>query len=291
MITSMTEPVGITVRRRRLARELRRYRQEAGLSIEQAATELLCGAGTVHRMEAGKNATPLRVKAALELYGAPPDVVESMIQVAKESRQRGWWQSYGDVIGETFGTYVGLESDASEIRAFWPDIVDGLLQTADYARAVTEMTAVTDTPEAIERLLAVRLERQRQFLSAHAKRLWVVLGEGALRCQVGGPETMAAQLRHLAELAERPNVTIQVAPFRTGAHAALGRGPFRLLSFPDPDYPDVVYTENLASFLVLERAPDVARFRIAMDHLMAESAGPSESLWLVRQVAKEYAIS
>lgn len=284
----MTEPVGITVRRRRLARELRRYRQEVGLSIEQAATELLCGAGTVHRMEAGKNATPLRVKAALELYGAPPDVVESMIQVAKDSRQRGWWLSFGDVIGEAFGTYVGLESDASEIRAFWPDIVDGLLQTADYARAVTEMTALQNSAEDTDRTVALRLERQRQFFSSGAKRLWVVLGEGALHCQVGGPETMAAQLRQLLELAERPEVTIQVAPFRNGAHAALGGGPFRLLSFPDPDHPDVAYTENIASFLVVEREPDVGRFRIAMDHAMAESAGPSESLRLVRQVAKEY---
>jgi transcriptional regulator with XRE-family HTH domain len=279
-VTILASAQSPTVRRRRLALELRRLRESAKLTCEEVAERLECSASKISRVETGRvSVSPRDVRDMLEIYGVPEDQRDSLVQLARESRQKGWWHAYGDSVQPHFATLLGLESAASEIRIYEVNLIPGLLQTEDYARAVLAAGMVNSSRTEIERSVALRMERQ-QVTNANMPKVWTVLDEAALRRQVGGPEVMRVQLEHLRELSAMPNVSLQVIPFGGGAHPAI-------LVFPERVDPDVVYLEDLTSALWLEDVDQVDRYNVFFNHLRATALSFENSAALMTAVLKE----
>jgi transcriptional regulator with XRE-family HTH domain len=275
-----------TVRRRRLALELRRLREAAKLTCEEVAERLECSASKISRVETGRvSVSPRDVRDMLEIYGAPPDQRDSLVQLARDSRQKGWWHAYGDTVQPHLATYLGLESAAVEIRMYEVSLIPGLLQTEDYARAVIAAGTVNSPRADVERQVALRMERQRLTRTSPPK-VWAVLDEAALRRQVGGPEVMRMQLEYLLELTNLPNVSLQVIPFFGGAHPAMGR-PFVILVFGERIDPDVVYLEDLTSALWVENVDEVDRYNVFFNHLRATALSFEDSAGLITSVLKQ----
>ncbi|MFD8560401.1 Scr1 family TA system antitoxin-like transcriptional regulator [Streptosporangium canum] len=276
-----------TVRRRRLAAELRRLRQESGKNRDEVAAFVGCAPATITKIEnASSTARPADVALLLELYGVTGQQREILMTLAREARQRGWWHQYGGAIPQWFEAYVGLEEEAAEIRSFQPETIDGRLQTEGYIRALIQAEVSVPPDEEIERRVAVRLRRQERLTSPDAPELWVVLGEAALRRVVGGTETMREQLQRLSQVSRLNNVTLQVLPFHAGAHPGM-HGGFHLLGFPEEADRAVVYVEYRQGALYLERQPDVDAYAKLFDHLRARALGPDESRALIARMAEE----
>jgi transcriptional regulator with XRE-family HTH domain len=276
-----------TVRRRRLALELRRFREAARLTCEEVAEQLECSASKISRVETGRvSVSPRDVRDMLEIYGIPEDQRESLVQLARDSRQKGWWHAYSDTIQPQFATYLGLESAASEIRIYEVSLIPGLLQTEDYARTVISAGMVNSAYEDIERRVELLMARQPALTRADPPKLWAVLDEAALRRRVGGAGLMRLQLEYLLEVASLPNVALQVIPFGGGAHPAMGR-PFVILVFPERVDPDVVYLEDLTSALYVEDVDEVDRYNMFFNHLRATALSFDESSTLITSVLKE----
>ena len=276
-----------TVRRRRLALELRRLRESAKLTCEEVAERLECSASKISRVETGRvSVSPRDVRDMLQIYGVPPDQRESLVQLARDSRQKGWWHAYSDSIQPHFATYLGLESAASEIRIYEVSLIPGLLQTEDYARAVIRAGMVNSPAEDIERRVSLLMARQPAVVRDDPPKVWAVLDEAALRRRVGGSGLMRLQLEHLLAQAALPNVAVQVIPFAGGAHPAMGR-PFIILVFPERVDTDVVYLEDLTSALYLEDVAEVDRYNVFFNHLRATALSFDDSAALITSVLKE----
>jgi transcriptional regulator with XRE-family HTH domain len=278
-----------TVRRRRLALELRRLREVARLTCEEVAEHLECSASKISRVETGRvSVSPRDVRDMLEIYGVSGQERDSLVQLARDSRQKGWWHAYSDTINPQFATYVGLESAASEIRVYEVSLIPSLLQTEDYARAIITSGMMNGTGEEMERSVALRMARQPALTrDDDPPLLWTVLDEAALRRRVGGSELMRAQLEHVLELSSLKNVAMQVIPFGAGAHPAMGR-PFVILVFPERIDPDVVYLEDLTSAFYLEDVEEVDRYNVFFNHLRATALSFDDSAALVTSVLKDF---
>ncbi|WP_436759541.1 helix-turn-helix domain-containing protein [Streptosporangium sp. V21-05] len=273
-----------TVRRRRLASELRRLREERGLTIDQVAAEIDWHATKLSRFETGRRAIqPSDVRALIAVYDVRAPESDRLLTLAREARQRGWWHTYGEAVPDWFEAYVGLESEATSLRVYEAEFVPGLLQTEGYIRAVYRAGLIGD--EDIEKRIAVRLARQQLLTGPEAPHLWAVVNEAAIRRMVGGPETMREQLLRLVETSELRNVTLQVLPFSVGAHAAMD-GPFHVLGFGSGD-PDVVYIEYTTGTLYLEKTPEVERYTLMFDHLRAAALPVEASRTLIAKIAAE----
>lgn len=278
-----------TVKRKRLGIELRRLRERAGLTCEQVGERLDCSGTRISRIETGRiSAGPGDVREMLEVYGIRGKEADALVQLARDARKKGWWHTYGMNLPAWFEAYVGFEAEATTFRDFQPLYIPGLLQTEDYARAVLRAAPTEGSPEDIDRQVAVRLQRQGILTRDDPPELWFVISEAALRVQVGGLQIMTGQLRHLAELAGRPNIKVQVLPFTTAAHVNPVTA-FRILDFPDPRDPTVVYIEHLTGALFLERADEVRQYATIFDHLRAEALGITPSLQLISRIADEIA--
>jgi transcriptional regulator with XRE-family HTH domain len=284
---------GRTVRRRRLGFELRRLREAAGLKLDQVAGRLDLALSTLSRIETGK--APCRstyAAAMLEIYGVTdPAQREMLIDMARQGQRRDWWDQYGNVLPTGFGTYVGLEAEAATLRVFEAQLVHGLLQTADYARALLRAGDRKASAEHIDRFTELRMKRQEVLERADDPlELWVILDEAVLRRPVGGRKVMRAQLGRLAEASELPNVTLQVLPFSQGAHPALD-GPFGILEFPGggPGLmdPGVVYIESPAGNIYLEKDRQVRLWAEVFDQLRAQALSPDESREFINTVGTE----
>jgi len=273
-----------TLRARRLALELLRRREAAGLTREEAARQLEWSTSTIFRIETGRSRPqPGNVRVLLELYGVTGPERDGLIRLAREARQPGWWHSFRDVLPNPYEVYIGLEAGAASIRNFEPNVVPGLLQTEEYARQTLRNGPGELDREDVERLVQVRMERQRILAREGRPRLWAVVDEAVIRRVVGGPEVMREQLRHLIECAEQGKTTLQVVPFGAGAHAGT-TGPFVILDFPEATDPAVVYVETLAGDIYLEEPLDVDRYTLAFARLLAAALHPDDSVRLVRQV-------
>jgi hypothetical protein len=275
-----------TVRRRRLRAELRRLRAERGLTID-AVQELSKGdirVPTLSRWETGdRNIRPTDVRLLLDIYEVGGEEREALLTLARQAKERGWWQSFGPSVPSWFQFYVGLESEASTIRQYSAELVPGLLQTADYYQAFLG-TAPGD-PRITGKEVEVRLARQERLAGEEdPPELWAVLNEAVIRRSVGGSAVMRAQLGHLADLCGLPKVTIQVLPFSAGVHPAMD-GSFSILGFPVTSDPAVVYLENQAGSVYLEEPADVERFSRMFSHLIAKALSPEDSGRLLRRVA------
>jgi transcriptional regulator with XRE-family HTH domain len=276
-----------TVRRRRLALELRRLREAAKLTCEEVADHLECSASKISRVETGRvSVSPRDVRDMLQLYGVPAAQRESLVQLARDSRQKGWWHAYSDTMQPQMATYIGLESAASEIRIYEVSLIPGLLQTEDYARAVIRAGMVNSPAEDIERRVSLLMARQPAVVREDPPKVWAVLDEAALRRRVGGAGLMRLQLEHLLAQAALPNVAVQVIPFGGGAHPAMGR-PFIILVFPERVDTDVVYLEDLTSALYLEDVAEVDRYNVFFNHLRATALSFDDSAALITSVLKE----
>jgi transcriptional regulator with XRE-family HTH domain len=276
-----------TVRRRRLALELRRLREAAKLTCEEVADHLECSASKISRVETGRvSVSPRDVRDMLELYGVPAAQRESLVQLARDSRQKGWWHAYSDTMQPQMATYIGLESAASEIRIYEVSLIPGLLQTEDYARAVIRAGMVNSPAEDIDRRVSLLMARQPAVVREDPPKVWAVLDEAALRRRVGGSGLMRLQLEHLLAQAALPNVAVQVIPFGGGAHPAMGR-PFIILVFPERVDTDVVYLEDLTSALYLEDVAEVDRYNVFFNHLRATALSFDDSSALINSVLKE----
>ena len=209
---------------------------------------------------------------------------DGLIQLTREARQPGWWHSFRDVLPNPYEVYIGLEAGAASLRNFEPSVVPGLLQTADYARETFRNGPIELDPDGVERLVEVRLARQMILTRNDRPRLWTVIDEAVIRRVVGGTEVMRGQLRHLADSAQQGKTTIQVVPYRAGAHAGT-TGPFVILDFEEPADPAMVYVETLAGDIYLEERSDVNRYTLAFDRLLAASLHPDDSVQLIEQAA------
>jgi transcriptional regulator with XRE-family HTH domain len=273
-----------TVRRRRLAIELRRLREAAGLTIEQVAAMLECSDSKISRIETGQvGATPRDVRDMLEIYGVANEQRAELIQIAREARQKGWWHAYGDV---PVPPAVVFEAEAFSMSIFQSSVVPGLLQIEDYARAVLRATRPELPLDQIERRVELRMARQSILTRDQPPVLWAVLDEAVIRRLIGGPEVMRQQLERLSEADALPNVTLQLLPFARGEHAGLG-GEFTLIGFPDPGDLDVVYIEMPSTDLWLEDPASVRQYHHLFDLLRAAALSPAESAELITKAAKE----
>lgn len=279
-----------TVRRRRLGSELRRLREEAGRTIDEVARSIGCSRNTVGKYESGRGSVRAPyVRAMLDLYDVPADLRDVLLTIARESRQKGWWTAYEDVLPAGFEIYVGLEAEAASLRVYEAQLVHGLLQTEDYARAMLRaMPFLAGRAAEVERLVALRMARQSLISRPAPFHLWVILDESVLRRPLGGAKVMQHQIRHLTEMCEMPNISVQVLPFSMGGHAGLD-GAFSIMEFPEPEDPDVVYLEGRAGNVYVEAAEDVRRYTLIFDHLGAAALPPGESAGFLRSAAKETA--
>jgi transcriptional regulator with XRE-family HTH domain len=273
-----------TVRRRELGALLRALRQQRNLTVEQVAASLLCSSSKVSRMETGHGvATPRDVRDLCDLYEVTDEAERNrMMQLARDGKQQGWWQSY-DL---DFSTYVGLEAEAIAIRRYQSTIVPGLLQTPDYARAVHEADIPRLEPARIDELVEVRMTRQRLLAENPALRFWVVLDEAVLHRAVGGARVMGAQLDRLIEATSLPNVTMQVISYTVGAHPAMD-STFSMLEF-GASVPSVVYVEGLVGWIYVESPHDIARYRQVFEYLCTIALNPQESTKLIKRVAENH---
>jgi transcriptional regulator with XRE-family HTH domain len=281
-----------TVRGRRLRYELRRLREQRGLTIEQVS-EQSGGDWTpsaISRWETGdRRIRPADLRALLDVYDISGEQREVLLTLAREARQRGWWQSYSsDAVPEWFQVYLGLEAEAASIHEYDAELVTGLFQTADYYRAFMRTAPAAGDEETIERKVAVRASRQERLTGDDPPDCWAVLNEAAIRRVVGGAEVMRAQLQHIVQMADRPHISVQVLPFKAGAHPAMD-GSFIILGFPEAPDPDVVYLEGQTGSLYLERLPEVERYQAMFNHLIAKALDPDESKIMIAEVAAELA--
>jgi transcriptional regulator with XRE-family HTH domain len=274
-----------TLRGRRLAMELQRRREDTGMSREEVSRQLEWSTSTVFRIETGRNRPqPGNVRALLELYGVTGPERDGLIQLTRDARKPGWWHSFRDVLPNPYEVYIGLEAGAASIRNFEPVVVPGLLQTADYAREIFRNGPIELDRDDVERLVEVRLARQEILARDDRPRLWAVIDEAVIHRVVGGATAMSGQLRHLVESAQQGRTTIQVVPYRAGAHAGT-IGSFVILDFEEPTDPAMVYVETLAGDIYLEERPDVNRYTLAFDRLRAASLHPDDSVRLIEQAA------
>ncbi|MFD9967216.1 helix-turn-helix domain-containing protein [Streptomyces sp. NPDC059011] len=284
----MASNVNPTVRRRRLGQELRRLRELKGMTAEEVADRLLVSQSKISRLENGRRSISQRdVRDLCGVYEVEDHrVVDSLMQMAKDSRQQGWWHAFDDI---PYSVYIGLETDAASLRVYEPQIVPGLLQTREYAEALIT-GALPETPSSdVEKRVQVRVRRQERIASDETPlRLWAVVDEAALRRVVGNREMMREQLEHLVEQSQLPHVTVQVLPFSMGAHPGI-TGHYAILEFPDASDSSVVYIEGVTSDLYLEKANDVHKYTVMYEHLRAQALNVEQTREFIEDIAKSYA--
>ena len=280
-----SEDAGPTALRIGLGSELRRRRERAGISREVAGEALRASPAKISRLELGRVGFKERdVLDLLTLYGVTDETERSQfLALARRANAPGWWHRYSDLLPGWFETYLGLEQASTMIRTYELQFVPGLLQTREYARAVTLLGH--EDLEDVERRVELRLRRQEVLTAPGAPTLWAVIDEAALRRSLNGPELLRAQLDHLLAMNELPNVSVQIAPLSFGGHAAAG-GPFSILRFAEPDLPDIVYLEQLTSALYLDKRSDVEHYALVMDRLCAHIEPPDRTAAIIDAIRK-----
>ena len=274
-----------SARRRRLGAELRRLREDAGVTIERVAEKLECSHSKVSRIENGQvSASPRDVRDMLELYRVDHDKREALVQIARDTRRPGWWQQYGDVPGG-IPAYAGMEVAATSIDMYMALVVPGLLQTEVYARTVIRAVAPDLPATEVGRRVELRMRRQAALQGETAPRLRVLLDESVLRRPVGGAEVMRPQLQKLLAVTELPTVTLQILPLATGAHAGID-GSFEVCGFPAAE-PDVVVLESAVDALYLESLDGLRRYRQLFELLRGSASSPEGSRRLLTELLEE----
>ena len=277
-----------TVLRMRLGSQLRRLREAAGFSPEEAGFEIRGSRSKISRLENGRVRLKNRdVTDLLALYGVTDEAVRSkFLELVTQSNGPDWWAEYGDIMPGWFETYLGLEAAAAIIRSFEVQFVHGLFQTADYARAVAGVGRNPAMEDEVERRVSLRLKRQEMLSRPGPPNVWSVMDEAVLHRPAGSAAVMRAQFRHLIQMAELPHVTLQVIPFARGVHPGES-GSFTVLRFEEHDLPDVVYLEQLTNAVYLEQRSDVERYLQVADEISSQALTPDETTRLIEQAARD----
>jgi transcriptional regulator with XRE-family HTH domain len=273
-----------TIRRRRLGAELRRHREAAGITIDVVADRLGCSPSKVSRIETGHSgARPRDVQDILDIYGVPESVTAELVRIAREAKQKGWWQPFSTVLNSA---YVGLEAAARSIKTYEQQVVPGLLQSEEYAIAMIRAARLGDSDAEIEQRVHVRMARQSLLTQDDPIDLRVVLDEAVLSRPVGGDEVMRDQLMRLIAAAHRPNVVIQVLPFAAGPHAGMD-GTFAILEFEEDEDADVVFAENATGGLFLEKAEELRKYRSVFETIRGTALDPEDSIEMIEMLVEE----
>jgi len=286
-VTTGQPESGPTVLRILLGSQLRKLREEKGISRDDAGYKIRASGSKISRLELGRVGFKLRdVEDLLTLYGVTDKRTRTaLVSLARQANTPGWWHKYGDVLPDWFQVYVGLEEAVTLIRTYEVQFVPGLLQTEEYVRAVAA-GPTSASQEEIERRVRLRMTRQALLTRPNAPKLWAVIDEAALRRPVGGREVMRGQIERLIEATKQPNVTLQVLPFSAGSHSGEA-GAFTVLRFPDPELPDIIYLEQLTSALYLDKQDDAERYLEAMERLCIESEKPEQSVETLSRILQE----
>lgn len=281
----MADQPSPAVRRRRLGNELRSLRERAGLTIDVVADRLDFSSSKVSRIETGHTgASAADVRAMAGLYGLDGQAVDALVQIARDAKAKGWWLQYGKVL---IGRYVGLEAGASKIYSFEAQLVPGLLQLPDYTRLLIRAARPDLSDEELDDRIRIR-DKRRALIDKDENPidLWAIIDEAVLHRLVGGASLMRLQIERLQMVAERPNVTLQVIPFGAGVHAGMD-GSFSILEYEDEADQDVVFAENAAGGLFMEKDEDLRRYRFVFDRLRASALSPELSAEFLAKRAKE----
>ena len=280
---------GPTVLRMLLGAQLRRLREAKQITREDAGEVIGVSRSKMSRFELGRiGLRDRQLTDLLTVYGVTDEAErEALRSLARKANAPGWWHDYSDILPSWFESYVSLEEVASQIRTYEVQFVPGLLQTEDYARAVMLLNHDTASAREIDRRVGVRIARQALLDQPDPPILSAVIDEAVLLRPLGSSGVMQGQLKHLAEMAQRPNVTIQVVPFHAGGYPATG-GAFTILRFAEPDLPDVVYLEQLTSALFLDELKTVSGYLEVIERLTTEALTPSGTMQLLRQLLKQF---
>ncbi|WP_040804065.1 helix-turn-helix domain-containing protein [Nocardia concava] len=291
------EDTGTTLPRRQLGRLLREVRTATGMNLEQAAALVQWSRPTLSRLERGET-EKVRVTdilALCEAYGVGEETTAIARGLAEQVPAKSWWHAYGDLIPAWANLYVRLESGAAVLTIFQPLIMHGLLQTADYTRAIDRIYFPDETEDELKRRVRVRAQRQHILTrSRQPAKMSAVLHENVLRTVVGDNRLMAAQCRHVADIGTRDNIEIRVLPCRAGFPLGAAVPPFTIMDFGRDTFgtrvlePSQVYCEGYAGSAYLEKRTDVRTFRQAFRKLQDASLDPGSSRDLVREIARRY---
>jgi len=278
---------GPTLRRRRLGTELKKCREQAGMTQEQVSRYFEWHSAKVTRIETARVAvTPRDVKDLLTLYGVDDEEYrEALMALARMSKERTWWTDYRDLLRP--GNFIGLEAEASVSRVWEPIVLPGLLQTEGYMRALMTAGRRTDAPESIDRRIDLRMKRQLRLTGNRPLTLIAVVDESVFHRVIGGKDVMREQMRRLLEVTQLPNVNLQILPFEAGEHSYLG-GSAALLEFPEIAHLDVVYLEGLAGDYYEEQPTEVGRYRQEFERLSQKALDQNASAGMIKRLLDAY---
>ncbi|MGW0592872.1 helix-turn-helix domain-containing protein [Streptosporangium sp. NPDC002607] len=279
---------GPTILRILLGAQLRRLRVAKDITREQAGYAIRASHAKISRLELGRVGFKERdVADLLTMYGVTDTEERApLLTLARQANAPGWWHKYGDLLPNWFEVYVGLEEAASTVRTYEVQFIPGLLQSPEYARAVIMLVHGGASASEVDRRVSLRMARQQRLTRPDAPTLWAVMDEAVLRRPIGGPQVLRAQIDHLLEAVELPNVKLQIMPFDRGGHAAAG-GPFSILRFPERDLPDVVYMEQLTSALYLDKLDETDHYMQVMDRLCIQAYSLAESRRFLEDLREE----
>lgn len=277
----MSERYSPTVRRRRLSEELRQLRHDARMTLDDVVKATEWSRGKLGNIESGERQRPqvAEIRTLLDAYEVTdPDTREAVLSLCRQSRERGWWVRYRDVLNPKF---VGFEAEASVICNWELAVVPGLLQVPEYVELISRTALVRD-PKDVQRVVDARIERQRVLFDDPPDDIWFVFDETALVRLRDHPDVLRTQVEYLIEAAEDPRITIQIVP-HDRLHPGTG-GPFVIMDFPNTVDPSVVYLETDTDGLYLEEVDEVARYRKLFDHLRLTALLPEDTLVRLREV-------
>ncbi len=276
-----------TVLRRQLGAELRRLRERAKRTVADVAGELGWSESKLSRIETAN--TSIRdpdLQRLFELYQVGDTDQKRIRALAGQSRQRAWWEAYGDALPDPVQTYIGFESEATAIFEYTANVVSGLLQTAEYASAVVRAIFGPERADVIDEFVAARMARQAVLVRDPAPKLWTIIDEAALRRPIGGQAVIRRQLQRLVEASEQPTVTLQVLPFAVGAHRALD-GSFDVLEFAGGEDP-LVYCDGMTGGVFRSKPTELRQYWMSFEALRAAALSPEESVDFIAAAAKEF---
>ncbi|MFI6040296.1 helix-turn-helix domain-containing protein [Nocardia sp. NPDC051321] len=290
---------GSTLPRRQLGRYLRDGRNATGLTLEQVGTMMQWSKSKLSRIEKGEGGSALReldIRELCRIYEFADEMTAAMVALAGQSDEKCWWHTFDDVIRKSLNMYVELESVATSLTIFRPDLVPGLFQTAEYARALDRIYFADESDEDLDRRVQLRIKRQSMIeRRAQPVAVDMVLHESVLRTLVGSRKVMSGQLRHLADTSTRDNVTVRILPFQAGFPIGTPVGPYVILDFGTDandkvGSPTVVYIEGCTGDMYLERDQDTRVYRAASHAIRQAALDAAASRILLRRTAKEFAV-
>ncbi|MDG4802193.1 DUF5753 domain-containing protein [Micromonospora sp. WMMD980] len=281
--------VNPTIQRRRLGLALKRARESAGRTQDEAAAVMDAAASKISRLELGQSGLKLTdLNLLLDLYDITGDEAESLRELARAGRQRGRWSTYRNAVPDWFRQYLDLEGDAAEIRWYQPEVIPGILQVEPYIRGMNATADPRPTGQDLDRMVAIRLERQAILRQGGGPELSFILSESALRRSIGDATTMSTQLRHLVEVGNQANVSLQVFPFDAQTYETASFS-FIILRFGDDASSDVIYAETFTDADYLDRPDAVRAYTRLWDRLRAAALGPVESRKLILRLLDDMA--